>query len=124
MTREEEIKEVSKQRHLEKYNCEGFCPDFEAGIRWADEHPSQKALAKELHKLGYAITLNGDVISKENEDKAIENYVHYQKQKLIEQACDWLFEHSDDSIVMGDNGVYEFDRELLIESFKTAISKI
>ena len=36
MTREEEIKKVSKQRHLKKYNCKGFCPDFEAGIRWDD----------------------------------------------------------------------------------------
>lgn len=40
MTRKEEIKEQSKKRHFEKYNCEGYCPDFEAGAQWADEHPA------------------------------------------------------------------------------------
>lgn len=38
MTREEEIKQQSKKRHFEKYNCDGFCPDFEAGAVWADKH--------------------------------------------------------------------------------------
>ena len=40
--RKEEIKARSRAYHLEKYNCEGFCPDFEVGAEWADEHPESK----------------------------------------------------------------------------------
>lgn len=43
MTREEEIKFQSKKRHFEKYNCEGFCPDFEDGAKWADKMMIEKA---------------------------------------------------------------------------------
>lgn len=40
--RKEEIKARSRAYHIEKYNCEGFCPDFEVGAEWADEHPESK----------------------------------------------------------------------------------
>lgn len=35
----EKIKKQSKKRHFEKYNCEGFCPDFEEGAKWALSQP-------------------------------------------------------------------------------------
>lgn len=50
MTRKEEIKQESKRRHLEKYNQEGFCPDFEKGAEWADEHPSQELKRQIVNK--------------------------------------------------------------------------
>lgn len=40
--RKEEIKARSKAYHLEKYNCEGFFPDFEVGAEWNYEHPESK----------------------------------------------------------------------------------
>lgn len=63
---------------------------FMAGAEWADEHPSQQVVARELSRLGYTITLNGDIISKEEENEMTENYVKYQKERLVEKACDWL----------------------------------
>lgn len=41
--RQEEIEKVSRARHLEKYNQEGFCPDFTAGAQWADKTMIEKA---------------------------------------------------------------------------------
>ena len=118
MTREEEIKYQSKKRHFEKYNCEGFCPDFEDGAKWADEHPSQQSLAKELSRLGYTITLNGDIISKEEENKMIENYMKYKQEQLIEKACKWLKENTYNYQLIFSENIPTF-----ILDFKKAIEK-
>lgn len=66
---------------------------FMAGAKWSDEHPSQQAMARELSRLGYTITMNGDIISKEEENEMVKNYVKYQKERLVEKACEWLEEN-------------------------------
>lgn len=39
MTRQQQIFEESKNLHKDKYNCDGFCPDFIKGAQWADKNP-------------------------------------------------------------------------------------
>lgn len=90
MSREEEIYEATSGFGL--WNVGEAM--FKLGAEWADEHPSQQSLARELSRLGYTITLNGDIISKEEENKMMENYVKYQKKQLIEKACEWLISKS------------------------------
>lgn len=60
---------------------------------WADNNPSQKALAKELYRLGYTITLNGDIIPRAEEEKAMKSYIEYQKSQVIEKAVEWVKEN-------------------------------
>lgn len=103
MTREEQIKEASIDFQMAtnpRCIAGGVLADFARemnanqsfieGAKWADNNPSQQVLAKELHRLGYGITLNGNIISKAEENKDMERYVEYQKEKLIEKACKWL----------------------------------
>lgn len=102
MTREEEIINAAKEHGKQTFFCDlvksasskgvnsAYGLGFIEGAVWADNNLSQQALAKELHRLGYGITLNGDIISKAEENKQIERYVEYQKNKLIEKACNWL----------------------------------
>lgn len=103
MTREEQIKEASidyqmstNPRCIAGVAFADFAremnvnPSFIEGAKWADNNPSQQVLSKELHRLGYGITLNGDIISKAEENKEMERYVEYEKNKLLEKACEWL----------------------------------
>ena len=95
MTRQEEIEQQTFV-YYESCSDEDVAKSkgFIDGANWADEHPSQQSLAKELSRLGYTITLNGDIISKEEENKMMENYIKYKQEQLIEKACKWLKENT------------------------------
>lgn len=127
MTREEQIREASIDYQLSTdpraIGGDAFADmaremnvnqSFIEGAKWADNNPSQQALSKELHRLGYGITLNGDIISKDEENKEMERYVEYQKSKLIEKACEWLEPIFKDLAGYNCGGV-------LIEDFKQAM---
>lgn len=96
MTREEETKQAANSFAYVIRDCATSRTeeDFIQGANWADEHPSQQSLARELSRLGYTITLNGDIISKEEENKMVENYMKYKQEQLIEKACKWLKENT------------------------------
>lgn len=139
MTREEQIKEASIDYQLSTnpraIGGDAFAdfaremnvnPSFIAGAKWADDNPSQQVLAKELHRLGYGITLNGDIISKAEENKEMECYVEYQKNKLIEKACEWL---KNNTISVTNNtytytaSSYDINKKEFIKEFKKAMEK-
>lgn len=105
MTREEEIINSAKEHEKQTFFCDlvksnsskgvnsAYGLGFIEGAVWADNNPSQKALSKELHRLGYTITLNGDIISRAEEEKDMKSYIEYQKSKVVEKACEWLIEN-------------------------------
>lgn len=52
-------------------------------LKWADNHPSDKVIAKYLYEnKGYAIDLNGDIPSFEETMKDVERYINYKIGKL------------------------------------------
>ena len=52
-------------------------------LKWADNHPSDKVIAKYLYEnKGYAIDLNGDLPSFEETMKDVERYIKYKIEKL------------------------------------------
>lgn len=102
MTREEEIINAAKEHGKQTFFCDlvksasskgvnsAYGLGFIEGAVWADNNPSQKALAKEMYRLGYTITLNGDIIPRAEEEKAMKSYIEYQKSQVIDKACEWL----------------------------------
>lgn len=105
MTREEEIINSAKEHGKQTFFCDlvksasskgvnsAYGLGFIEGAVWADNNPSQKALAKELYRLGYTITLNGDIIPRAEEEKAMKSYIEYQKSQVIEKAVEWVKEN-------------------------------
>lgn len=134
MTREEEIINQSHKYRLSNpsknkdftYNGTDLEEAYESGAKWADNNPSQQALSKELHRLGYGITLNGDIISKVEENKQMERYVEYEKNKLIEKACEWLKNNTisvtTDTYTYTASS-YDISKEDFIEEFRKEMEK-
>jgi hypothetical protein len=95
---------------------------FKDGAIWDKEK-----IIKYLKELGYAITLNGDVISREEELKDMERYVKYQKEKLIEKACEWLKENAESYAVPVYKGSDLMDEATLcgdiVADFKKAMEE-
>lgn len=94
---------------------------FIEGAVWADNKPSQQALAKELYRLGYTITLNGDIIPRAEEEKAMKSYIEYQKSQVIDKACEWLEENINKYLYINtDWNTPQLDYEFL-KKFKKAM---
>lgn len=77
--RQQQILEEAKNLHKDKYNCDGFCPDFIVGAEWAGAHP----------KAAY-----NDVVLHGGSDAYEQGY-----RDAVEKACKWLEEHISDYIV-------------------------
>lgn len=128
MTREDEIINSAKEHGKQTFFCDlvksassngvnsAYGLGFIEGAVWADNNPSQEALAKELYRLGYTITLNGDIIPRAEEEKAINSYIEYQKSQVIDKACEWL------EPVFKDLAGYNCSGDL-IEDFKKAMER-
>jgi hypothetical protein len=107
-----------------KYDLYDLEQAFEEGAKWADDNPSPKSLAKELHRLGYTITLNGDIIPRAEEEEAIKRYIEYQKSQFIKKACEWLEKHVRDyKYYDSDLADGNIDVDDLIYGFKKAMEK-
>lgn len=139
MTRDEEIREASIDYQIST-NPRAIGGDafadfaremnvnsgFIAGANWSDNNPSPKALAKELYRLGYTMTLNGDIISRAEEEKAMKSYIEYQISRVIENACEWL---NDNTISVIDDvctcmaSHHGIGKEEFIEQFKKAMKE-
>lgn len=125
MTRKEEEQEAAGMI-ASNQDCNGMscrqCKEFCAmlGIQWANAHPDKEKIIKYIKDLGYTITLN-DNISREEELKDMERYVKYQKEKLIEKACEWLKDRTMKELCLACT-----DRELVdefIETFREAMEE-
>lgn len=137
MTREEEIINSAKEHGKQTFFCDlvksasskgvnsAYGLGFIEGAVWADNNPSQKALAKELYRLGYTITLNGDIIPRAEEEKAMKSYIEYQKSQVIEKAVEWLIDNFATSEVDDYNQTtvktWFVDTDEMIEDFKKAM---
>ena len=75
---------------------------FEAGAKWADEHPDNNHTytKQQLIDMGFAFTTNGDIVTPEQSNEHLKNYLKYQKQKFIEQAKEWLKNTIDDDVLV------------------------
>lgn len=122
--REEEIiKEANEYCNGNKGSDTRVRTAFLMGANYADEHPSQENIKNELIKLGYGFDLNGNIPTKEQQEEHLKQYLKYQKEKLIDKACEALKEILDfhksltyfsDQIVTY-NVVGDFKRKLLEE---------
>lgn len=133
MTREEEIINAAKEHGKQTFFCDlvksasskgvnsAYGLGFIEGAVWADSNPSQQALAKELYRLGYTITLNGDIIPRAEEEKAMKSYIEYQKSQVIDKACEWLEENINKYLYINtDWNTPQLDYEFL-KKFKKAM---
>ena len=93
MTREEQILNeainysYNEDNFIEYDDCGDTCDDkdfiqraFEAGAKWADEHPK-----KDVYR-----DANGDIISLEELERRYKQGIEYRKQKLIDKVCNWI----------------------------------
>lgn len=48
---------------------------------------------EQLLEMGFTFTLNGDIVTPNEESKHLKEYLDYRKQKLIDTACAWLDAH-------------------------------
>ncbi len=133
MTREEQIREASIDYQLSTnprvIGGDAFADfaremnvnqSFIAGAIWSDNNPSPKALAKELYRLGYTITLNGDIIPRAEEEKAMKSYIEYHKSQVIEKACEWLEEFTMDYV---NDTKLGFCKKEFIKDFRKAMEE-
>lgn len=102
MTREEEIHKIANTISTnigkdvdEDYICNDeydFTIGFECGAKWADEHPDSKHTytKQQLIGMGFAFTINGDIVTPDQLNEDLKKYLEYQKQKFIEKAKEWL----------------------------------
>jgi hypothetical protein len=88
---------------------------FMSGVKWADEHPDNKYTytKQQLIDMGFAFTTNGDIVTPDQLNEDLKNYLKHQKQKFIEQACEWL-----DSNFPSIDGVGSWYKESFINRFK------
>ena len=72
------------------------------GAKWADEHPDSKHTytKQQLIDMGFAFTTNGDIVTPDQLNEDLKNYLKYQKQKFIEQAKEWLKNTIDDDVLV------------------------
>lgn len=89
---------------------------FIAGAKWADEHPDSKHTytKQQLIDMGFAFTINGDIVTPEQSNEYLKKYLQYQKQKFIKNACDWLVGNAEDSV---ESALY------LVAKFKRAMEE-
>ena len=75
---------------------------FIDGAKWADEHPDSKHTytKQQLIDMGFAFTTNGDIVTPDQLNEDLKNYLKYQKQKFIEQAKEWLKNTIDDDVLV------------------------
>lgn len=99
-TRKEQIFEYLKERNIPFDSLEAN--SIMEGIEWADEHPDSKRTytKQQLIDMGFAFTLNGDIVDPNESNEYLKNYLKYQKQKFIEQAKEWLKNTIDDDVLV------------------------
>lgn len=93
MTREEEIiKEANEYCNGNRGNDARVRIAFLMGANYADEHPSQETIIRELKRLNYNIplTLNGDLPTQEQLDENFKLYFNHLKQQFINKTINWL----------------------------------
>ena len=75
---------------------------FIDGAKWADEHPDSKHTytKQQLIDMGFAFTTNGDIVTPDQLNEDLKNYLKYQKQKFIEQTKEWLQKTIDDDVLV------------------------
>ena len=100
--REKQIDEFANSQ----VDCEFFNEDLYEGIiigaKWADEHPDSKHTytKQQLIDMGFAFTTNGDIVTPDQLNEDLKNYLKYQKQKFIEQTKEWLEKTIDDDVLV------------------------
>ena len=100
--REKQIDEFANSQ----VDCEFFNEDLYDGIiigaKWADEHPYSKHTytKQQLIDMGFAFTTNGDIVTPDQLNEDLKNYLKYQKQKFIEQTKEWLQKTIDDDVLV------------------------
>ena len=99
-TRKEQIFEYLKERNIPSDSLEAN--SIMEGIEWADEHPDSKRTytKQQLIDMGFAFTTNGDIVTPDQSNENLKNYLKYQKQKFIEQAKEWLKNTIDDDVLV------------------------
>jgi hypothetical protein len=99
-TRKEQIFEYLKERNIPLDSLEAN--SIMEGIEWADEHPDSKRIytKQQLIDMGFAFTLNGDIVDPDESNEYLKSYLKYQKQKFIEQAKEWLKNTIDDDVLV------------------------
>lgn len=65
---------------------------FIDGAKWADEHPDSKHTytKQQLIDMGFAFTINGDIVPPDQLNEDLKKYLEYQKRKFIEKAVKYL----------------------------------
>jgi len=120
---EDEIRDWLENGNLPKhdnYNDDDIRETARHFAEWTKKNPDKQNIVKYLKELGYTVTLNGDVITREQELKDMEQYVKYQEEKLIEKACEWLRCNTYGYLVE-KYGEVDLDREKPIDDFKKAM---
>ena len=98
MTREDYKNKKAREYRDYSYACGVRDPymldeiqnSYRQGMSDADENPDPKKLAEYLHRLGYPITLNGDILEYKEVMESYRLYNKYMKQRLIDEACSYL----------------------------------
>ena len=100
--REKQIDEFANSQ----VDCEFFNEDLYEGIiigaKWADEHPDSKHTytKQQFIDMGFAFTTNGDIVTPDQLNEDLNNYLKYKKQKFIEQTKEWLEKTIDDDVLV------------------------
>jgi hypothetical protein len=65
---------------------------FIDGAKWSDEHPDSKHTytKQQLIDMGFAFTINGDIVPPDQLNEDLKKYLEYQKRKFIEKGKEWI----------------------------------
>ena len=118
MTRQDEIRQAAFAKEIGALARE----TFQMGAEWADEHPSEKAINKRLYELGYGMSLNGDIVTRQQVSESMERYVKYKKKQLIDKACEWLKNYRQDT-PDGTGYISGIVNDRTIEDFRKAMEE-
>lgn len=90
MTRKDQITEYLKERNIPVNSLEAN--SIREGIIWANEHPDSEHIytKQQLKDMGFAFTINGDIVTPDQLNEDLIKYLKYKKQKFIEKAKEWL----------------------------------
>lgn len=114
MTRKEEIEQAAL-RYSDVYES---MQSFYEGAEWADQNPSEAALAMYLGKKGWPLSTYG-IPTYEEAAKTIEEYYQYKRKQWLEKACEWF----EQNLHMYNTAECFGDRQKFIEDFKKTMKE-
>lgn len=87
-------------------------------LKWADENPSNRCYTKQqLRDMGFAFTINGDIVTPDDMGNMAERFFEYRKKKWLEKAEEFIHTYMFNNHAIEDGK--EISDDIIVIEYKT-----